>query len=57
MRAERDRRFAYQSTPIGSVPSDMWLQAGFISIAYRLAHLSLHRFCAVILASAVFYFC
>jgi hypothetical protein len=57
MRAERDSHFAYQSTPIGLVPSDMWPQAGFSSIAYRLAHLSFHRFFAVILASAVFYFC
>ena len=57
MRAERDRRFAYQAIPIGSVSTHMWPQAGFISIAYRLAHLSLHRSLAIILTTAVFYFC
>ena len=57
MRAERERVFLYQAPPIGSLPSDRWSQAGFSSIAYRLAHLSLHRVFAVMLASAVFYLC
>lgn len=57
MRAERDRVLAYQMAPIGSSPSDTWSQAGFSSIAYRLAHLSVHRVFAVLLATAVFYFC
>ena len=57
MRAERDRVLAYHMAPIGSSSSDMWLQAGFSSIAYRLAHLSVHRVFAVLLATAIFYFC
>ncbi|MET3897049.1 hypothetical protein ABIB57_000986 [Devosia sp. UYZn731] len=47
----------YQATPSRSLWTDNWLQAGFSSIAYRLAHLSFHRLFAVTLASMVFYFC
>jgi hypothetical protein len=32
-----------------------WLQAGFTGIAYRLAHLSVHRSLAVVSVSALFY--
>jgi len=36
--------------------SNQWLQAGFISFAYRLAHLTLPRSLTILSISALFYF-
>ena len=56
MRSARDRRIAYQSVP-SATPIAQWQQAGFSSIAYRLAHLPIARVLALGMASAIFYFC
>ena len=55
MRAGRDPRSAYL-IPGGSAPLGVWPQAGFSGFAYRLASLSLPRFGALLLVSALFYF-
>ena len=54
MRADRNNSFAYQ---FWSVPTSIgvWPQAGFSGIAYRLAKLSVPRFGALLLVSAIFY--
>lgn len=54
MRADRDLRTAFQ-IPDGSVVVGAWPQAGFISIAYRLAKLSVPRLGALLAVSALFY--
>jgi hypothetical protein len=54
MRADRDLSSAYQN-PNGSVAIGVWPQAGFSSIAYRLANLSVPRIGALIMVSALFY--
>lgn len=56
MRAFQDRRTAYQAVP-GSIAFGVWPQAGFSGIAYRLAKLSVPRFGALVIVSALFYFC
>tara|TARA_R110002020_G_scaffold1418_3_gene6393 strand:- start:4020 stop:4190 length:171 start_codon:yes stop_codon:yes gene_type:complete len=54
MRADRDLRSAYQ-IPLGSVAVGVWPQAGFQSIAYRLAKLTVPRIGAVLIVSVLFY--
>ena len=54
MRASRDLRIAFQ-IPEGSGVVGVWPQAGFISIAYRLAKLSVPRIGAMLIVSALFY--
>ena len=54
MRTDRDLRSAYQN-PAGSAVDGLWPHAGFSSIAYRLAKLSVPRIGALFLVSTLFY--
>ncbi|MDB5473167.1 MAG: hypothetical protein JWP99_470 [Devosia sp.] len=54
MRADRDLRSAYQN-PAGSGADIDWPQAGFSSIAYRLAKLCVPRIGALLVVSVFFY--
>ena len=54
MRAGRDLRSAFQ-IPADSVAIGVWPQAGFHSIAYRLAQLSVPRMGAMLFVSTLFY--
>jgi hypothetical protein len=54
MRADRDLRSAFQIPP-GSATIGTWPHAGFISIAYRLAKLTVPRIGALLFVSALFY--
>jgi hypothetical protein len=55
MRTDRDPRSAYQVSA-GSVVFGVWPQAGFTSIAYRLAKLTAPRSGVLALVAAMFYF-
>jgi hypothetical protein len=54
MRADWDRRSAYQANPFDSFLG-VWPHAGFSGIAYRLAKLPVPRFGALTIVSALFY--
>lgn len=47
---------AYQTGPVVSPPLGYWPQAGFSSIAYRLANFRISRLGAVLGVSLLFYF-
>jgi len=48
-------RVEYQTVSNSSVLTTRWMQAGVFSFAYRLAHLSVPRFGALISLSVMFY--
>jgi hypothetical protein len=54
MRADRVLRSAYQNSD-GSFSIGVWPQAGFSSIAYRLAKLSAPRGAVTLAVAALFY--
>jgi hypothetical protein len=55
MRAAVGRRTEFATTLSARSLSDRWLQAGFTSFAYRLAHLTLPRSLALLSISTLFY--
>ena len=57
MRRVWDRCIAYVSSSHAPPNADKWQQAGFSSIAYRLAHFSASRTLVLGFISAIFYFC
>ena len=56
MRALAGRRTELATEKAARSLSNRWLQAGFTSFAYRLAHLTLPRSLALLSISALFYF-
>ncbi len=56
MREQAGGRVAYQATGFSSVFATGWLQAGFFSFAYRLAHLRLSRTSVLGVMFLLFYF-
>ena len=55
MRAAVGRRTEFATERSARSLSNRWLQAGFTSFAYRLAHLTLPRSAAILSISALFY--
>lgn len=55
MRDVFSRSIAYRSAETASTASNGWVQAGFSSFAYRLAHLQLSRMSATLIVAAVMY--
>ena len=55
MRAAVGRRTEFATESVAQGPSRRWLQAGFTSIAYRLAHLTLPRLPVLLATITVFY--
>ena len=47
---------AYRGETVGLARFGHWPEAGFLSIAYRLANFRVPRLCALIGASLLFYF-
>jgi hypothetical protein len=56
MREVFSRSIAYRSVESLSPAASGWVQAGFLSIAYRLAHLYAPRFCVIFIVGIIFYF-
>lgn len=56
MRAKTNDSISYDFVHAGTVPTNGWQQAGFISIAYRLAHFHMSRPALIAAVSALFYF-
>jgi hypothetical protein len=56
MRDVFSRSIAYRSVESFSPAANGWVQAGFSSFAYRLAHLYAPRFFMTFIVGAVFYF-
>lgn len=55
MRARTNDGMSNAAVNAGTVPTDGWQQAGFVSIAYRLAHFHLSRPAMLAAVSALFY--
>ena len=55
MRAALGRRVAFKTNRVAQSVRNRWLQVGFTSFAYRLAHLFLPRPLVILSVSALFY--